>query len=145
MLAAAVDSSQVLTLLGSEILVAKHQLREAKDGIHRCANLVRHVCQENTLGTVGLLQRLFVAFSFGDIARRREYALQFSVTIVEGTRVVRHDGLFAVPRARGELVVGEFALSQHQHDSGLGSLWIGKIIFEWRPDELITRASRERL
>ena len=56
MLAAAVDSSQILALLGSEVLVAEHQLGEAKDGIHRSANLVRHVRQEYALGAVGLLQ-----------------------------------------------------------------------------------------
>ena len=46
--------------------------------------------------------------ALGDIARRGEYALQIPVAIVKGGRVVGDHGLFAVPRASGQLIIGDF-------------------------------------
>ena len=147
MLAGAVDFFEV----GAEFIqfsldgfLLQH-LGVAHDGVERRAQLVAHVGQEDALGPVGLLQRLLVAFAFGDIAGRGEHSLQLPVAIVEGGRVVGDHGFLAVPGARREFVVGHFAFAQHQLDAGLRALRVGEVVLERRADQLVTRASGERL
>ena len=144
-LAAAVDGPEVLALSGGEVPVAEHQLREPEDGVHRGADLVRHVGQEDALGAVGLLQRLLVTLALRDVAGGGEDPLQLPVAVVEGGRVVGHQGLLAVPGACGELVVGDLALAQHQLDAGLGALRVGEVALERGADQLVARASGQRL
>lgn len=64
---------------------------------------------------------------------------------MEGGRVVGHDRLLPVPGTRGELVVGDLALAQHQLDAGLGPIQVGEVDLERRPDQLVARAPGERL
>ena len=103
-------------------------LGEADDRVERRPQLVRHVGEELGLHParvleldVLLLQRLLEALQLRHVARRGEHALQPAVAIVEGGRVVGDDGQRAVPRARGELVVGDLALAQHAVDARLGA------------------------
>ena len=64
---------------------------------------------------------------------------------MEGGRVVGHDGEGAIPGARGELVVGDFAFVQHPVDRRLGPARVGEVILEGRADQLVTRAPGQRL
>ena len=50
----------------------------------------------------------------------------------------------AVPGARGQLVVGDFAFAQHPVDAGLGAGRIGEVVLERRADQLVARAAGER-
>src|SRR5687767_12538010 len=101
MLAASVDGSQVLALSGGEVLVAQHELGETQNGVHRGADFVRHVRQEDALGAVSLLQRLLVAFAFGDVSGGGEYSLELAFAVVKGRRVVGNHRFLAVPGAGG--------------------------------------------
>ena len=64
---------------------------------------------------------------------------------MERGRVVGHHGERAVPGARGELVVGDFAFVQHAVDARLGPARIGEVVLERRADQLVTRAPGQRL
>ena len=110
MLAAAEDVADEPALLIGQLAdqaVAEH-LGEADDGVERRPQLVRHVGEEFGLHAAGvfeldvlLLQRLLEALQLGHVARRGEHALQAPVAVVEGGRVVGHDGELCRPgRAR---------------------------------------------
>ncbi len=64
---------------------------------------------------------------------------------MEGGRVVGHHGERAVPGTRGELVVGDPALVQHAVDARLGPARIGEVVLERGADQLVARASGQRL
>ena len=124
----------------------------AQDGVERRAQLVAHIGQKQALGLVGGfggflgLGHLFLdTLAFRDVAGDGAHAPQFPVTVVEGSRVVGHHGFLAVPGVRGELVVGDFAFAQHQLDGRLGSLRVGEVVLERCADQLVARASGERL
>ena len=99
------------------------ELGETEDRIERRAKLMAHAGKEIRFREIGLfrrgpgslqfdvvfLQRALKAFAFRDVARRGEYALQLPVAIVEGGRVVGDHGFLAIPRARGEFIVGDLA------------------------------------
>ena len=84
-------------------------------------------------------------FQLRHVARCGKHALQDPVAVVEGGRVVGHDGEGAIPGARGELVVGDFAFVQHPVDRRLGPARVGEVILEGRADQLVTRAPGQRL
>ncbi len=94
---------------------------------------------------VGFLERLLVAFALRDVPRDGQYALQRPIPVVEGGGVVGHLCFLAIPGARGEFVVGDFLLAQHQLDGRFGPLRIGKVVLGRRADQLIARAAGERL
>jgi hypothetical protein len=71
--------------------------------------------------------------------------LQLPLSVVESGRVVGHDCFLAVPGARGKLVVGDLLFVQHLFDGRLGALWIGEVILERRADQLVARATGQRV
>ena len=114
--------------------------------------LVGHVGEEFRLHAarvfqlvVLLLQRLLEQLPLRHVARRGEHALQPPVTVVEGGRVVGHDGERAIPGARGQLVVGDLTFGQHAVDARLSQVGIGEVVLERRADQLVARAAGERL
>ena len=109
------DEASLLIGHRADQAVPEH-LGEADDGVQRGPQLVGHVGEEFGLHAarffqldVFLLQRLLEAFQLRHVARRGEHALQAPIAVVEGGRVVGHHGERAIPGARGELVVGDFA------------------------------------
>ena len=100
------------------------QLGETEDGVERGAELMAHAGKEIRFREVGffrrgfgplqfdviLLQRVLEALALGDIARRGEYSLQLPVAVVERGRVVGDHGFLAIAGARGQFVVGDFAV-----------------------------------
>jgi hypothetical protein len=129
MLAAAEYVADELALIighRTDQAVPEH-LGEADDRVERRAELVGHVGEEFGLHAAGvfqldvfLLERLLEAFQLGDVAGRGEHALEASVAVVEGGRVVGDHGEGAVARAGGELVVGDGAFAEHAVDAALG-------------------------
>ena len=141
-LAAAEDvADEPALLIGQRAHEAVPQhLGEADDGVERRAELVGHVGQELGLHParvfeldVLLLQCLLETLQLGHVPRRGEHALKLAVAIVERRRVVGDDRQLAVPRARGELVVGDLALGQHAVDAGLGAAGVGEVALEGAP------------
>ena len=57
--AAGFDGSYCVSLIRQQILVVLQDLSIAEDGVHRRANLVTHVDEENALGTIGSFSRVF--------------------------------------------------------------------------------------
>ncbi|HQF39832.1 MAG TPA: hypothetical protein PK322_12005 [Opitutaceae bacterium] len=65
--AVAVDGLEVGPLLGGDRRVAEHELAEAEDGVHRRADLVRHVGEEHALGLVCDLGLGLCGLQFGHV------------------------------------------------------------------------------
>lgn len=128
---------------------------EAENGIERAAQFVAHAGKELGFGKVGFfrfrlghlqlnvlfLQHKVQAFALGDVARSGEYALQLPVAIIEGGRIERHHRFLAVSGARGELVISDLLVAEHQLDARLGPVGIGEVILERRADQLVARAT----
>src|SRR5471030_1233424 len=79
---------------------------------------------------VRLLERLLELFSLCNISSGGEYALQLSISVVEGGGVVRHQGFLAIPRAGSEFVVGDLFSPKHLLDGGAGSLGLREVILK---------------
>src|SRR5665213_2293545 len=94
---------------------------------------------------LGLLQFRLHPLALRDVARCGEDALQVTVSVVKGGRVVGHHRLLAVAGTRRQLVVDDRLFAQHELDRRLGPLWIGEIVLKRRADQLVTRAIGERL
>ena len=127
----------------------REQVGDAHDRIHRRSDFMTHARQKIRFGParalgggLGLLQFRLHPLALGDIARRGEHALQRAVPVVKGGRVVGHDRLLAVARARRQLVVGDRLFAQHELDRRFGPLRIGEVALERRADQLVARAIR---
>lgn len=94
---------------------------------------------------VPLLQHLIQAFAFGDVACGGEHALQPSISIVEGGRIVGNHGLATVPASCRQLVVGNLAYRENPLDAGLGQVGIGEVVLESRADQFIARTACQGL
>src|SRR6266568_277328 len=82
-------------------------LGEADDGVQRRPQLVRHIGQKLRLHStrilqldVLLLERLREGFYLRNVPRRDEHPLQTPLTVMEGSRVVRHYGEGSIPCTR---------------------------------------------
>ena len=75
MVAARVDDVDLLPLHVGQALVAPEQLRVAEDGVHRCANLVRHVGQELAFRAAGAFGGILGGAELGGAARDERFEM----------------------------------------------------------------------
>ena len=111
-----------------------------------------HAGQEVGLGAARALRRRLGLFQLDlnpvalrHIARRGEHALQRAVPIVERRRIVRHDGLRPIARARGQFVVRYLLLAQHKLDGRIGAFRVREVSLERGADQFVPRAAGQRL
>ncbi len=141
----------IRALVGSQWRLLQ-EIGHADDRIQRCSDLVTHAGEKVRLGLarglghgLGLLQFGLDPLTLRDVARRREDALQRTVPVVKGGRVIGHHRLLPIAGARRQLVVGDLLFPQHELDPRLGPLRIGEVALEWRADQFIAGAAGERL
>ena len=124
--------------------VVRHRIAECLELLIDVGQL-RGVCRVAFALNLVLLQRMLEPLHFGQVARRRKHTLQAPVAVVKRGRVVGDVRERAVPRARGQFVVGDLAFRQHAPDARFGAARIREAVLERRADQLVARASGQGL